>query len=57
MLFLRYVDYTVKTVKDNRVLVVDAANKLHPNFQFTIERDKNCTLALLDINVKVGSRN
>ena len=49
--FLRYVNDIVRTVKDNPVVVLEAANKLHPNLQFTIEEfDSNGNLAFFDLN-------
>ena len=36
-LFLRYADYFVRTVKGDTRMVLQAANKLHPNFQFMFE--------------------
>ena len=54
--FLRYVDDIVRTIKGDTGLVLEAANKLHPNVQFNIEElDKNGYLAFLDLNVKVDS--
>ena len=47
--FLRYVDVIVRSVKGDLGLVLEAANKLHPNLQFTIEElDSNVNLAFLD---------
>ena len=54
--FLRYVDDIVRTVKGDPGVVLEAANKLHPNLQFTIEGlDSNGNLGFLDLNVKVDS--
>ena len=54
--FLRYVDDIVRTVKGDPGVVLEAANKLHPNLQFTIEElDSNGNLAFLDLNVNVDS--
>ena len=54
--FLRYVDDIVRTVKGDPGLVLEAANKLHPNLRFTIdELDSNGNLAFLDSNVNVDS--
>ena len=54
--FLRYVDDIVRTVKGNPGVVLEAANKLHPNLQFTIEKlDSNGNFAFLDLNVNVDS--
>ena len=54
--FLRYVDDRVRMVKGNPGVVLEAANKLHPNLQFTIEEfDSNGNLAFLDLNVNVDS--
>ena len=54
--FLRYEDDIVRTVKADPGVVLEAANKLHPNFQFTIkEFDSNRNLAFLDLNVNVDS--
>ena len=49
-------DDIVRTVKSDPGLVLEAANKLHPNLQFTIEElDSNGSLAFLDLNVNVRS--
>ena len=54
--FLRYVEDIVRTVKSDPRVVLEAASKLHPNLQFTIEElDRNGSLAFLDLNVNVGS--
>ena len=54
--FLRYMDDIVRTVKGDPGVVLEAANKLHPNLQFTIEElDSYCNLAFLDLNVNVDS--
>ena len=54
--FLRYVDDIVRTVKGDPGVVLEDANKLHPNVQFTIEElDSNGNLAFLDLNVNVDS--
>ena len=53
-IFLRYVEDIVRTVKGDPGVVLEAANKLHPNLQFTIEElDSNGIF--LDLNVKVDS--
>ena len=45
----------VRTVKGDPGLVLEAANNLHPNLQFTIEElESNGNLAFLDLNVNVG---
>ena len=52
--FLRYVDDIVRTVKGDPGVFLEAANKLHPNLQFTIkELDSNGNLVFLDLNVNV----
>ena len=49
-------DDVVRTVKADPGLVLEAANKLHPNLQFTIEElDSTVNLAFLDLNVIVES--
>ena len=54
--FQRYVDDIVRTVKADHGVVLEAANKLYPNLQFTIEElDSNGNLAFLDLNVNVDS--
>ena len=54
--FLRYVVEKVRTVKGDTGVVLEAANKLHPNLQFTIEElDSSVNLAFLDLNVNVDS--
>ena len=43
-------------VRGDPGLVLEAANKLHPNLQFTIEElDSHGNLAFLDLNVNVDS--
>ena len=37
-LFLRYVDDIVRTVRGEPSCLLDAANSLHPNLQFTLEK-------------------
>ena len=55
-MFLKYVDDIVRTVKGDPGVVLEAANKLHPNLQLTIEvLDNNGNLAFLDLNVNVDS--
>ena len=54
--FLRYVDDIFRTVKGDHGVVLEAANKLHLNMQFTIEElDTNGNLGFLDLNVNVDS--
>ena len=36
-LFLRYKYDVIRTVKDDLICVLDAANSLHPNLQFTLQ--------------------
>ena len=49
-------DDIVRTVKDDPGVVLEAANKLHPNLQFSIEElDCNGNLAFLVLNVNVDS--
>ena len=49
-------DDLVRTVMGDPGLVLEAANKLHPNLQLTIEElDSNGNLAFLDLNVNVDS--
>ena len=49
-------DDIVRTVKGDPGVVLEAANKLHPNMQFTIEKlGTNGNLAFLDLNVNVDS--
>ena len=49
-------DDIVRTVKGNPGLVLEAANKLHPILEFTIEEIySNGILAFLDLNVNVDS--
>ena len=46
--FLRYEDDLVRAVKGDPGVVLEAANKLHPNLQFTIEElDSNGNLSIL----------
>ena len=54
--FLRYVDDIVRTVKGDLGVVFEAANKLHPNLQFTVEElDSNGNLAFSYLSVNVNS--
>ena len=47
-------DEIVRNVKGDPGLVLEAANKMRPNLQFTIEElDSNGNLAFLDLNVNV----
>ena len=49
-------DDIVRTVKGDPGVVLEAANKLHPNLQFTIEElDRNGNLAFLVLKVNVDS--
>ena len=57
--FLRYVDDLVRRVKGNPGIVLEAANKLHPNLQFTIEEldsDGNLSFSELNVNVDSGKK-
>ena len=57
MVFLRYVDDIVRTVKGNPGVVLEAAKKLHTNLQFTLEGlDSNDNLAFLDLKINVDSK-
>ena len=54
--FKVFLDEIVRTVKGDPGVVLEAANKLHPNLQYTIEElDSNGNLAFLDLNVHVNS--
>ena len=54
--FLRYVVDILRAIKSDPGLVLDAAKKLHPNLQFTIEElDSNSNLAFLVLNVNLDS--
>ena len=49
-------DKTVRTIKGDPGIVLEAAKKLHPNLQFTIEElDSNGKLAL-KVNVDSGKK-
>ena len=49
-------DDIFRTVKGYPGVVLEAANKLHPNLQFTIEElDSNLKMAFLDLNAKMDS--
>ena len=53
-LFLRYVDDIVRTVKGDPEKVLRAANLLHPNLQFTIEKpNTNGKMAVLDLQTSI----
>ena len=54
--FLRYVDNTVRTIKGDPGIVLEAAKKLNPNLQLTIEElDSNGNLAL-KVNLDSGKK-
>ena len=58
-LFLRYVDDIVRTVRGEPSCLLDAANSLHPNLQFTLEKtysEGNLPFLVLNINVSQGRR-
>ena len=54
-LFLRYVDDIVRTVRGKPSCLLDAANSLHPNLQFTLEEtNSEGNLPFLDLNKNVS---
>ena len=54
-LFLRYVDDIVRTVRGEPSCLLDAANSLHPNLQFTLEKiNSEGILPFLDLNINVS---
>ena len=54
-LFLRYVDDIVKTVRGEPSCLLDDANSLHPNLQFTLEEtNSEGNLPFLDLNINVS---
>ena len=54
-LFLRYVDDIVRTVRGKPSCLLDAANSLHPNLQFTLEEtDSEGNLPFLDLKKNVS---
>ena len=58
-LFLRYVDDIVRTVRREPSCLLDAANSLHSNLQFTLEKpnlEGNSPYLDLNINVSQGTR-
>ena len=53
-LFLRYVDDIVRTVRGEPSCLLDAANSLHPNLQFTLEKtNSEGSLPFLDLNMNL----
>ena len=53
-LSLRYVDDIVRTVREKPSCLLDAANSLHPNLQFTLERiNSDGILPFLDLQINV----
>ena len=53
-LFLRYVDEIFRTVKGEPSCVLDTANSLHPNLQFTLEEtNSEGSLPFLDLNINL----
>ena len=54
-LLFRYVDDIVRTVKGEPGCLLDAANSLHPNLQFTLEKiNSEGNLPFLDLNKNVS---
>ena len=54
-LFLRYVDDIVRTVRGELSCLLDAANSIHPNLQFTLEKtNSEGKLPFLDMNINVS---
>ena len=54
-LFLRYVDDIVRTVRGEPSCILDAANSLHPNLQFTLEKtNSEGNLPFLDLNINIS---
>ena len=54
-LFLRYVDDIVRTVSGEPSCLLDTANSLHPNLQFTLEKTNlEGNLPFLDLNINVS---
>ena len=54
-LFLRYVDDIVRTVRGEPSCLLDAANSLHPNLQFILEKtNSEGKLPFLDMNIHVS---
>ena len=54
-LFLRYVDDIVRTVRGEPSCLLDAANSVHPNLQFTLEEtNSEGSLPFLDLNINVS---
>ena len=53
--FLRYVDDIVRTVRGEPSCLLDAANSLHPNLQFTLEKTNlEGILPFLDLNINLS---
>ena len=53
-MFLGYVDDIVRTVRGEPSCLLDAANSLHPNLQFTLEEtNSEGNLPFLDLNINV----
>ena len=54
-LFLMYVDGIVRTVRGELSCLLDAANSLHPIFQFPLEKTHSeGNLPFLDLNINVS---
>ena len=54
-LFLRHVDDIVRTVRGEPSCLFDAANSLHQNLQFTLEKtNSEFNLPFLDLNIYVS---
>ena len=54
-LFLRYVDDIVRTVRGELSCLLHAANIVHPNLQFTLEKtNSKGNLMFLDLNIIVS---
>ena len=55
ILFHRYVDDIVRTVRDEPSCVLDAANSFHPNLQLTlVETNSEENSPFLDLNLNVS---
>ena len=54
-MFLGYVDDLVKTVRGEPSCLLDAANSLYPNLQFTLDKtNSEGNLPFLDLNISVS---
>ena len=51
-IFKRYVDDIIRSIKKSQISAkLEEINNLHPNLKFTIEIEKDCRIAFLDLEI------